>query len=78
MRDAIRTALLEDQIECGIHYPLPLHLQPACRHLGYHKGDFPVAEAIADSVLSLPMHPHLTAKEVRRVSRTVALAAARA
>jgi dTDP-4-amino-4,6-dideoxygalactose transaminase len=77
-RDAIRTALLEDQIECGIHYPLPLHLQPACRHLGYHKGDFPVAEAIADSVLSLPMHPHLTAQEVRRVSRTVELAAARA
>ncbi len=77
-RDVIRTALIEAGSECGIHYPLPLHLQPACRDLGYRQGDFPVAEAIADSVLSLPMHPHLKAAEVRQVCRTVELAAARA
>jgi len=70
-RDAIRTALLQNQIECGIHYPLPLHLQPACRELGYAEGDFPHAEAMADSVLSLPMHPFLTEREVKTVSRTV-------
>jgi dTDP-4-amino-4,6-dideoxygalactose transaminase len=70
-RDAIRAALLADQIECGIHYPLPLHLQPACKDLGYLKGDFPTAEAMAASVLSLPMHPQLTDVEVRRVSQTV-------
>ena len=77
-RDVIRTALLNAQIECGIHYPLPLHLQPACRHLGYQPGDFPAAEAMADSVLSLPMHPHLKAAEIRQVSRTIELAMARA
>jgi dTDP-4-amino-4,6-dideoxygalactose transaminase len=76
-RDTIRTALLEAQIECGIHYPLPLHLQPACRDLGYRDGDFPAAEAMADTVLSLPMHPHLTAAEVRQVSKTVEHAIAR-
>lgn len=76
-RDVIRTTLLNAQIECGIHYPLPLHLQPACRYLGYQPGDFPAAEAIADSVLSLPMHPHLKAAEVRQVSRTIELAMAR-
>ena len=44
--------------------PLPLHLQPACGALGYRSGDFPVSERIADTVLSLPMHPHLTEREV--------------
>jgi dTDP-4-amino-4,6-dideoxygalactose transaminase len=77
LRDAIRQALIENQIECGIHYPVPLHLQPACRYLGYRKGDFPAAEALADSVLSLPMHPHLSAPQVQEVSRVVALAVAR-
>jgi dTDP-4-amino-4,6-dideoxygalactose transaminase len=70
-RDAIRTALLQNQIECGIHYPVPLHLQPACRELGYAPGAFPHAEAMADSVLSLPMHPFLTEREVKTVSQTV-------
>jgi dTDP-4-amino-4,6-dideoxygalactose transaminase len=70
-RDAIRTALLKNQIECGIHYPVPLHLQPACRDLGYAEGDFPNAEKFADSVLSLPMHPFLTEREVKSVSQAV-------
>ena len=70
-RDVIRTALLREQIECGIHYPVPLHLQPACRDLGYTHGNFPHAEAMADSVLSLPMHPFLTEREVMTVSQVV-------
>jgi dTDP-4-amino-4,6-dideoxygalactose transaminase len=70
-RDAIRQALLGGNIECGIHYPVPLHLQPACRDLGYRPGDFPVSERVADTELSLPMHPHLTDAEVRRVAETV-------
>ena len=70
-RDVIRTALLREQIECGIHYPVPLHLQPACRQLGYSHGNFPHAEAMADSVLSLPMHPFLTEREVMTVSDVV-------
>lgn len=59
-RDAIRQLLLREEIECGIHYPVPLHLQPACGHLGYRIGDFPVSEEVASTVLSLPMHPHLS------------------
>ncbi len=70
-RDAIRRTLLVDGIECAIHYPVPLHLQPACKALGYQPGDFPVSESIADTVLSLPIHPHLSDDEVRRVAEAV-------
>lgn len=76
-RDAIRQALLSRNIECGIHYPVPLHLQPACRDLGYRPEDFPVSERIADTEVSLPMHPHLSDAEVRHVAETV-IAAVRA
>ena len=70
-RDAIRQALLAQNIGCGIHYPLPLHLQPACRYLEYKSGDFPIAERVADTALSLPMHPALTIGEVDRVAEVV-------
>lgn len=70
-RDAIRERLVAAQIGCGIHYPVPLHLQPACRFLGYRKGDFPVSEAIGDTVVSLPMHPHLADAEVMQVADVV-------
>lgn len=59
-RDAIRQSLLRDEIECGIHYPVPLHLQPACRHLSHRAGDFPVSEEVARTALSLPIYPHLS------------------
>ena len=70
-RDALRLALLGKAIECGIHYPVPLHLQPACREFGYQTGDFPASEAIADTEISLPMHPHLTDDQVRRVAHVL-------
>ncbi len=70
-RDRIFEALSRAGIGCGIHYPVPLHVQPACSALGYRSGDFPVSEGIADRVLSLPMHPHLTDREVRKVADTV-------
>jgi dTDP-4-amino-4,6-dideoxygalactose transaminase len=70
-RDALRSALLANEIECGIHYPVPLHLQPACRVLGYRAGDFPESERAADAVLSLPMHPHLKEAELERVADLV-------
>jgi dTDP-4-amino-4,6-dideoxygalactose transaminase len=70
-RDAIRNALLMNKIECGIHYPVPLHLQPAFRKLGHRPNDFPASERIADTVLSLPMHPHLTKLEVIQVAAAV-------
>ena len=55
--------LREHNIETGIHYPLPLHLQPAFEHLGYKKGDFPVTEAVADCIVSLPLYPGMTSSQ---------------
>jgi dTDP-4-amino-4,6-dideoxygalactose transaminase len=51
-------------IETKIHYPIPLHLQPAAKHLGYKKGDFPIAEKINLNQLSLPIYPEISEKEI--------------
>ena len=76
-RDAVRNALLVSGIECGIHYPVPLHLQPALRSYGYRSGDFPFSERAADTVLSLPMHPHLSEPDLEVVAETVCQALTR-
>lgn len=70
-RDALNTHLQAKGIESKIHYPTPLHLQPASKKLGYSRGDFPVAEAQAKSIISLPVHQHLTSEEVRYVVDSV-------
>ena len=51
----------------GIHYPIPMSLQPACRDLGYRQGDFPVSEFISGKILSLPLYPEMTGEAVQRV-----------
>ena len=66
-RDALRNHLQKHGISSGLHYPVPLHLQPAYRSLGYDKGAFPFAEKAADRMLSLPMYPELTIDEIRYV-----------
>jgi dTDP-4-amino-4,6-dideoxygalactose transaminase len=66
-RDGLQKHLKERGIETGIHYPIPLHLQPVYRDLGYHAGDFPNAEQAARQVLSLPMYPELTEAQVQQV-----------
>ncbi len=66
-RDRLLDALAVLGISCGIHYPVPVHLQAAYGELGYSRGDFPVAEAAAESVLSLPMFPELTEEQIRYV-----------
>jgi dTDP-4-amino-4,6-dideoxygalactose transaminase len=63
-RDAVRAALDADGIQSGVHYPTPLHLTPAYAHLGYARGDFPVAEAMAPRLLSLPLFPGLSEEQV--------------
>ncbi len=63
-RDALLRHLDSHGIRAKIHYPVPLHLQPASAFLGYAKGDFPVAEAQAARILSLPVHQHLTDDEM--------------
>jgi dTDP-4-amino-4,6-dideoxygalactose transaminase len=59
-RDQIRAALAERNIQTGLHYPIPVHLQPAFRDLGHCEGDFPVSERIGRECLSLPMFPEMT------------------
>jgi dTDP-4-amino-4,6-dideoxygalactose transaminase len=66
-RAAVQAALKAEDIETGIHYPIPVHMQPAYAFLGYREGDFPHAEAAAREVLSLPMFPELTAEQQARV-----------
>jgi dTDP-4-amino-4,6-dideoxygalactose transaminase len=66
-RDALAEFLRQRGVMTTLHYPRPLHLQPAFVHLGYGVGDFPVAEACAQECLSLPLHPHLTEGQVRWV-----------
>lgn len=67
-RAAIMQRLGERGIGCGIHYPVPVHLQKAYASLGYGAGDFPVSEACADSFLSLPMFPELTDAQIETVA----------
>ena len=70
-RDALQAHLADAGISTGIHYPIPLHLQEAYRHLGYQKGDFPISERLADKLLSLPMYPQLDINQQRHVVRTI-------
>lgn len=66
-RDAMIERLRDRGIGVGIHYPLPLHLQPAYLHRRYAFGDFPVTESVASRILSLPMYPGLTDAQVDEV-----------
>ena len=63
-RDGLLKHLQGKGIEAKVHYPVPLHLQPCSRHLGYKAGDFPVAEAQAKSIITLPGHQHLTRSQI--------------
>jgi dTDP-4-amino-4,6-dideoxygalactose transaminase len=71
-RDALQKHLAKAGIGTGIHYPVPLHLQEAYRHLQYPSGSFPVCEQVASEILSLPMYPHLHVEQSQRVIREVA------
>jgi dTDP-4-amino-4,6-dideoxygalactose transaminase len=75
IRTSHRDALIEDlkaaDIQYGIHYPIPVHLQRAYRDSRYGEGDFPVAERIAGEVLSLPIYPELERSQIERVCEVV-------
>ncbi|PIG92516.1 DegT/DnrJ/EryC1/StrS family aminotransferase [Gloeocapsopsis sp. IPPAS B-1203] len=70
-RDILQQRLHERGIQTGIHYPIPVHLQQAYADLGYHSGDFPVAEAAAKEVLSLPMYPELPQEHLETIVAAV-------
>jgi dTDP-4-amino-4,6-dideoxygalactose transaminase len=73
-RDRVRKDLAEASIDTGLHYPIPVHLQPAYAHLQHAAGNFPVAEKAAAECLSLPLYPGLTKEEQSRVAEILKMA----
>jgi dTDP-4-amino-4,6-dideoxygalactose transaminase len=70
-RDRLRARLKEHGVITGLHYPIPVHLQPCYKDLGIPIGSFPVTESLAKTVLSLPMFPELTEQQAKYVSSTI-------
>lgn len=70
-RDRLRAFLGQRGIATGVHYPTPIHLQPAYAWLGYRRGAFPVAERWADQCLSLPMYAELSAGQIERIATDI-------
>ncbi|MFH1101848.1 MAG: DegT/DnrJ/EryC1/StrS family aminotransferase [Methanobacteriota archaeon] len=62
-RDELMEFLKEKGVDCGVHYPIPLHLQPAYKALGWKPSDFPVSEMLAKEILSIPIYPELTVEQ---------------
>lgn len=71
-RDKLRARLGSKGVGTGIHYPVPLHMEPAFASLGYARGDFPVAERVTEQILSLPMYPYLRRDEVEVTAHALA------
>jgi dTDP-4-amino-4,6-dideoxygalactose transaminase len=70
-RDEVTRFLKERAIQCGVHYPVPIHLQKAYQHLGYATGSLPISERIALELMSLPMFPELTEEQIATVALAV-------
>ena len=70
-RNAALQTLAQSGIQAGIHYPVPVHLQPAYAHLGLRRGAYPRTEAAADEIISLPMFPEITNSQIERVAATL-------
>jgi dTDP-4-amino-4,6-dideoxygalactose transaminase len=70
-REKLQNFLKDNEIATGLHYPIPLHLTQAYAFLGYKKGDFPVAEKLANEILSLPMYPELAKEQIEYVCEKI-------
>ncbi len=70
-RDALQRELAAAGIQTAVHYPLPIHLMPAYADSRYKAGDFPVAEACANTVLSLPLYSQITSREIEEISSRI-------
>lgn len=70
-RDTLKEKLTAAGISVGIHYPIPCHLQPAYKNLGYKTGDFPNSETLSQQILSLPMYPGVSEEQINYVVQTI-------
>jgi len=70
-RDELQKFLIENGIDAKIHYPIPMHLQPASKNFGYSQGDFPVAEKICKEVISLPVHEFISNQQREFIVHTI-------
>ena len=70
-RDALKKFLIKNNVDAKIHYPKPIHLQPAAKFLKYKTGDFPIAERIAKSSISLPVHEYISKKDIYRMAMLI-------
>jgi dTDP-4-amino-4,6-dideoxygalactose transaminase len=70
-RDAMVRSLADAGVQAGVHYPIPVHLQPAYTQTRYREGDFPVSEQLAKEILSLPMFPEMTKAQIDRVVEVI-------
>ena len=70
-RDSVQMRLKEKGIPTMIHYPIPPHLSEAYADMGFKRGDFPIAEEMADTFLSLPIGPHMPTEDARTVVKAL-------
>ena len=70
-RDKLQKYLIKNNIDAKVHYPIPLHLQKAAKYLKYKKGDFPIAEKLANTSLSLPVHEFIGKSHIDYMVRTI-------
>jgi dTDP-4-amino-4,6-dideoxygalactose transaminase len=70
-RDGLKARLQENGVGTEIYYPLPMHLQPCYKDLGYRAGDFPVSEAAARETLALPVHPAMSVEDIEYVAQLI-------
>ena len=70
-RDELINVLAQENIFCGIHYPVPIHLQDAYKFLGYRTGSFPVTEKCVKELVSLPMFPELSREQIEKVTHEI-------
>ena len=70
-RDQLQQYLINKNVDAKVHYPVPIHLQPAAKYLNYKRGDFPVAEKLARTSLSIPVHEFIKEKDIKYVVKSI-------
>ena len=70
-RDQLQQYLIKNNVDAKVHYPIPIHLQPAAKYLKYKKGDFPLAEEMANTSMSLPVHEFIKESDIKYVANLI-------